>query len=283
MRSRPFGILAAACLLSWVAPALAKPAHKKALAEFLGPALVAKLHDCRTCHLPDESRDDPTDRPHNRFGARLAAVREELQKAGKKADLASRLLAIALEDSDGDGVPNLVELLSGHFPGDAADRPNDAEITAARQTLPEFLRKKGQAAWSAFDPVERPPVPVVQNARWSRNPIDAFLAAEHEKRGLRPRPEAPRHVLLRRVYLDLLGLPPTRDELHAFLTDPSPDAYERLVDRLLADPRYGERWGRHWMDVWRYSDWAGFGDEVRELPGAELVLVQPQRLARSHD
>jgi hypothetical protein len=71
-------------------------------------------------------------------------------------------------------------------------------------------------------------------------------------------------VLLRRVYLDLIGLPPTRDELHAFLNDSSADAYERVVDRLLASPRYGERWGRHWMDIWRYSDWAGWGQQVRD-------------------
>jgi hypothetical protein len=71
-------------------------------------------------------------------------------------------------------------------------------------------------------------------------------------------------VLLRRVYLDLIGLPPTRAELHAFLDDRSPDAYEKVVDRLLSSPQYGERWGRHWMDVWRYADWAGYGAEVRD-------------------
>ena len=70
--------------------------------------------------------------------------------------------------------------------------------------------------------------------------------------------------MLRRVYLDLIGLPPTLAELAAFERDDAPDAYERAVDRLLASPQYGERWGRHWLDVWRYSDWAGFGAEVRE-------------------
>src|SRR5262249_54958315 len=74
----------------------------------------------------------------------------------------------------------------------------------------------------------------------------------------------PKHVLLRRIYLDLIGLPPTREELHAFLADESPDAYEKVVDRLLSSPQYGERWGRHWMDVWRYADWAGYGAEVRD-------------------
>src|SRR5205814_7932189 len=171
---------------------------------------------------------------------------------------------ILQEDSDGDGVSNLLELLSGHFPGDAADRPTEKELAEARAKLPEFNRFRASYPWRPFRPVQRPAVPQVKNAGWVRNPIDAFLATEHERRGLTPRPEAPRHVLLRRVYLDLVGMPPTREELHAFLADTSPDAYEKVVDRLLASPQYGERWGRHWMDVWRYSDWAGYQAEVRE-------------------
>src|SRR5690606_38100756 len=91
-----------------------------------------------------------------------------------------------------------------------------------------------------------------------RTPIDAFIAEQHETRQLEPRPPADRAVLLRRVYLDLVGVPPTVDELRRFLTDDSPRAYEDVVDRLLASPQYGERWGRHWMDVWRYSDWYGY-------------------------
>ncbi|HVE42303.1 MAG TPA: PSD1 and planctomycete cytochrome C domain-containing protein [Planctomycetota bacterium] len=90
-----------------------------------------------------------------------------------------------------------------------------------------------------------------------RNPVDVFVAAERERRGLPTAPPASKEVLLRRVHLDLVGLPPTPEELRAFLADASPDAYEKVVDRLLARPQYGERWGRHWMDVWRYSDWYG--------------------------
>ncbi len=108
----------------------------------------------------------------------------------------------------------------------------------------------------AFQPVVRPEIPKLKN-QISNNPIDAFLAAEWEKRGLKPVGEADKATLLRRVYLDLTGLPPTREELAAFLKDESPDAYARVVDRLLASPQYGERWGRKWMDVWRYSDWYG--------------------------
>ena len=133
----------------------------------------------------------------------------------------------------------------------------------AKAPAEEAIPAGPEAHW-AFKPPARPAVPGVKNAAWVRNPIDAFVAEQHEQRGLTPRPEAERHVLLRRVYLDLTGLPPTREELKAFLADASPDAYEKVVDQLLASPRYGERWGRHWMDVWRYSDWAGFGTEVRD-------------------
>jgi len=117
--------------------------------------------------------------------------------------------------------------------------------------------------WS-YHPVERPAIPSVKNAAWVRNPVDAFIAAGHEAHQLTPVGGADKATLLRRVYLDLTGLPPTRGELNAFLTDGSPDAYEVVVDRLLASPQYGERWGRHWMDVWRYSDWSGYKEEIRD-------------------
>ena len=113
-----------------------------------------------------------------------------------------------------------------------------------------------RAHWSFQKPRRMVPQLSRENP-WVRNPIDAFIAARHAELGVAPLPSAKKHLLLRRVYLDLIGLPPTRDELHAFLKDDSPDAYEKVVDRLLASRHYGERWGRHWMDVWRYSDWYG--------------------------
>ncbi|MCO6459648.1 MAG: DUF1549 domain-containing protein, partial [Pirellulaceae bacterium] len=119
-----------------------------------------------------------------------------------------------------------------------------------------------QRHW-AFQPPRSPDIPNVVRRDWVRNPLDALLSAHHERLGLTPAPAADPALLVRRLYFDLTGLPPTRAELHAFLDDTSPDAYERLVDRLLSSPRYGERWARHWMDVWRYSDWAGFGNEIR--------------------
>src|SRR5262249_5984237 len=90
-------------------------------------------------------------------------------------------------------------------------------------------------------------------------PIDAFIAEHHDLHGLQPRPEAPRHIMVRRIYLDLIGLPPTREQMEAALADKSVDWYEKIVDRLLASPQYGERWGRHWMDVWRYVDFGNSG------------------------
>ncbi|MCI0456787.1 MAG: DUF1549 domain-containing protein, partial [Gemmataceae bacterium] len=126
----------------------------------------------------------------------------------------------------------------------------------ARAPADEKPQEDPRRHW-AYQRPQRPEVPQVRNQSWLRNPIDAFVAAQHELRGLTPAPPADKAVLLRRVYLDLIGLPPTRDELQAFLTDPAEDAYEKVVDRLLASPRHAEHWGRHWMDIWRYSDWYG--------------------------
>ncbi len=116
--------------------------------------------------------------------------------------------------------------------------------------------------WAYQKPV-RAKTPEVKNSRWVRNPIDAFLAADHERLGLLPVRPADKSILLRRVYLDLIGVPPTRQQLKSFLDDDSGDAYEKVVGDLLKSPGYGERWGRHWMDIWRYSDWSGYRQEVR--------------------
>jgi hypothetical protein len=154
---------------------------------------------------------------------------------------------------------------------DASERmPRDAEpLTAVQIELVRTWISQGAKSpedeqpepdprehW-AFEPPRRPALPARDAANRTSNPIDAFVASAHARDGLAPQPAASKHVLLRRIYLDLIGLPPTRDELYAFLADDSPDAYERVVDRLLDAPQYAERWGRHWMDIWRYSDWYG--------------------------
>ncbi len=113
--------------------------------------------------------------------------------------------------------------------------------------------------WAFLRP-QRPAVPV---AAHSANPIDAFIETRLAREKIEPIAAAPPNIWLRRVTLDLTGLPPSVAELREFLADQSPDARARTVDRLLASPAYGERWGRHWMDVWRYSDWYGWANELR--------------------
>jgi hypothetical protein len=223
MSRRSTAVLLALITLT-AAEAEARPAHRKALADYLGLRPAQKLADCRTCHVVAGPEDDPEEKPHNAFGARLKAVRGELRKAGSKAGIAERIGAIADEDSDGDGVGNLLELLAGRYPGEPGDRPAPEDLPAARRALAEFRTSGKGPEWSPFEPVRRPEVPVVGGTSRVRNPIDAFLAVEREGRGLVPRPEADRAVLLRRVTLDLTGLPPTPEELHAFLDDPSADA-----------------------------------------------------------
>lgn len=116
----------------------------------------------------------------------------------------------------------------------------------------------------AFVPITRPEVPEVQDDEWCRTPVDHFVLSRLERKGLRPLPEADRTTLLRRLAFDLTGLPPSPDELDRFISDPSPDALERLVDRLLDSPAYGERWARHWLDLVRFAETDGFEhDKVR--------------------
>jgi hypothetical protein len=110
----------------------------------------------------------------------------------------------------------------------------------------------------AFKPPREAAPPAVKNSAWTRTPIDAFLLAKLEEKGLVASPEADRRALIRRVTYDLTGLPPSPEEIDSFLADGTPDAYEKLVERLLASPHYGERWGRHWLDVARYADTKGY-------------------------
>jgi mono/diheme cytochrome c family protein len=139
-----------------------------------------------------------------------------------------------------------IAVLRAWIDGGAKAPPSEIAAAAARSKH-----------WAFQKPV-RPAEPAVQDAAWVRNPIDRFILARLEKEGLKPSPEADRLTLLRRVSLDLLGLPPSPEEVEAFLNDSRPDAYERLVERLLASPHYGERWGRHWLDLARYADSNGY-------------------------
>src|ERR1700722_4571387 len=160
-RQTPLLVLLALAALA--APATARPAYQKALADYYGPFLSAKLNDCRTCHLPAEpGAKDDEDKPHNPFGARLKAVKKELARDGKKTDIITRLQTVADEDSDGDGVPNLLEILAGHNPGEAGDKPSDDELATARKKRETFLARP-YYRWNAFETVQRPVVPPVKN------------------------------------------------------------------------------------------------------------------------
>lgn len=118
----------------------------------------------------------------------------------------------------------------------------------------------------AFQPIQRSKLPTADDASWPRNAIDLFVLAKLEEKGIKPSPEAPRTTLIRRLYLDLVGLPPLWERVAAFVEDSRPNAYELLVDELLASPRYGERWGRHWLDLARYADSTGYeSDKPREI------------------
>jgi hypothetical protein len=242
----------------------ATPANKAALDKHYDRFLSKNLSRCTTCHLPSENKvpESLDDFPHNPFGHRLRLVAKEF--AVPKPDIPARLQRIADEDSDGDGVANELEILLGRNPGDKTDKPDELAHAAARRA--EFAKFLASYRWRPFESVQQPAQPKVKNERWVRNPIDRFIAAEHEARKLTARPQATKIVLLRRVYLDLIGLTPTIEEQREFIEDRSAHAYERLVERLLNDPRYGERWGRHWMDIWRYSDWAGWsgGNQIRD-------------------
>ena len=113
----------------------------------------------------------------------------------------------------------------------------------------------------AWQPVKKPVVPSVSDSAWCKTPVDNFIVAKLDEKGMKPSPLADKRTLIRRAYFDLIGLPPTRDEVETFVNDTSPNAFEKVIDHLLALPQYGERWGRHWLDTARYADTKG---EIRQ-------------------
>jgi len=142
-------------------------------------------------------------------------------------------------------------------------RKPDASASAAGQPY-DF--KEARKFWS-FQPVKDPSLPSVKDSSWAKSPIDRFILAKLEAKGLKPVADADRRTLIRRATFDLTGLPPTPDEIDAFLRDKSDRAFEKVVDRLLASPQYGERWGRHWLDVVRYADTSGCNSDF-PIPSA---------------
>lgn len=149
--------------------------------------------------------------------------------------------------------------------GAGAWTPGGESATGVRQAK-GVITEEDRKFW-AFRPIARPEPPSPARKDWSGNAIDQFVLSQLEKNGLQPAPAASKATLLRRATFDLTGLPPTEKELRDFLADSSPGAFAKVVDRLLASPRYGERWGRHWLDVMRYADSTG-SDEDHRYPHA---------------
>jgi mono/diheme cytochrome c family protein len=207
---------------------------------------------CFKCHGPDDA-------------ARQANLRLDLREAAlKKSD--SGAIAIVPGKPE---VSELVRRIASHDADDMMPPPaaNKPLSDAKRQILRNWIAAGAQYKphWAFIPPRQSQP-PVVRQSDWPRNPIDRFILARLESAGLKPSPEADRYTLIRRLSLDLIGLPPTIEEADAFAHDGSPGAYERVVDRLLASPHYGERWGRRWLDLARYADTNGYEkDRVRSI------------------
>ena len=211
---------------------------------------------CYTCHGPDSGT--------RRAGLRLDDAEASRKDATRTTAAQGSMPVIAPGDPDGSALVHRVT---------AADpqrrMPFRGEPLAPREValLTRWIEQGAEYEphWSFIAPV-RPEPPAVRGAVWPRNAIDAFVLDRLEREGLRPSPEADRATLLRRVTLDLTGLPPTPGEVAAFLGDDSPDAYERAVDRLLASPRYGERMAASWLAAARFADSSGyFADQRRDM------------------
>jgi hypothetical protein len=200
--------------------------------------------NCFKCHGIDD-------------GARKAKLRLDVRDTAI-APVKSGKIAIV------PGAPDSSELVRRVFSSDpdVVMPPASTHVTLTadqKRVLREWIGQGAPYAthWAFVAPVQAP-LPAVSRAEWVRNPIDRFVLARLDAEGLKPSPEADRYTLIRRLSLDLIGLPPTPEEADAFAKDASPDAYEKVVDRLLASPHYGERWARRWLDLARYADTNGF-------------------------
>lgn len=231
--------------LSKIPPALERPVG---FVEDIQPIFASACYDC---HGPAKQKGGL------RLDARSAALRGgDSGTAIVPGNGAGSLLVHAVA-----GVSEALEQMPQE-----ADPLSSEQIALIRTWIdqgaewPDSAAGDGEVVSShwAFKAPVRPEVPNVSRPEWVRTPIDAFILAKLEQEGLAPSPEAAKIKLLRRVSLDLIGLPPTIAEIDAFLADKSSDAYEKLVERLLASPHYGERWGRHWLDAARYADSDGF-------------------------
>ena len=248
-----------------LAIALAAQAPQPGSAEFfearVRPVLAANCYDCHA----EES-----------FGGLRLDSREALLKGGASGpaivpgDPDKSLLVQAIRQTSdklkmpkgGRLKPDEIETLVEWVRGGAMWPPSAAAGATAGKpaSAPTYVIKPEHRAFWSFQPLRKPPVPAVSHGDWPRTDIDRFVLAKLEKEGLTPVKPADKRTLLRRATLDLTGLPPTPEEIDAFEQDTAPDAFAKVVDRLLASPRYGEAWGRMWLDVARYGE-----DDYRSL------------------
>ncbi len=154
--------------------------------------------------------------------------------------------------------------------------PDPREATVAQKKWVDPSKKH----W-AWQPLSKPAVPEVKNTTWGKTPVDDFIVAKLEEKNLTPNPIADKRTLIRRATFDLIGLPPTPEEVETFVRDESTDAFAKVVDRLLASPHYGERWGRHWLDVARYSDTKGMVKRNREDPHSPYAWTYRDYIIKS--
>jgi hypothetical protein len=236
----------------WLALAVLTPSARcaeQAKVDFATQVLPIISKNCFHCHGPDETSREAKmrlDLPAEAFKQREGGI-------------------VVIRPGD----PENSEMIRRITNPDPDDRmPQESQPLKPEQIalLKKWIQEGAhyEKHWAFVKPV-RAKLPVVKNIKWARNDIDRFILAKIEAAGLKPSPPAERSILLRRVSLDLTGLPPTSDEVQNFLKDKSSNAYEKAVDRLLASPAYGERWARVWLDIARYADSAGYGSDPLRL------------------
>jgi len=245
-------IVRSTAAITAIATVVAFGAMASAVQPILGPALTFNKDvrpilaaNCYACHGPDRNN-------------RQAALRLDREDAAK-APLASGHVAIVA------GAPDQSALIQRITAPDEQKRMPHVSSGKERlsptqiDTLRRWIEQGAtwEPHWSYIPPV-RAPLPAVKRADWPRGAIDTFILAEMEKQSVSPSAAAERHELLRRVSFDLIGLPPTPEEIRAFREDRAEGAYERVVDRLLASPRFGERMAMSWLDLVRYADSVGY-------------------------
>ncbi|PYJ97221.1 MAG: hypothetical protein DME23_16650, partial [Verrucomicrobia bacterium] len=239
-----FRLISASGLLLWLLAGVSASAATKGAIDFdrdIRPILSDK---CFACHGPDEKERKAKfrlDRKDDAFKPLKSGDLAIVPGHPEKSELIAR---ITTKDED-DVMP----------PPKSGKTLTSAQVDSLRRWIAEGAN--WQSHWALVKP-ERSPLPAVKNKKWPRNEIDHFVLARLEKEGLKPSPEADRTTLVRRASYDLTGLPPTPQEVDAFLADRNPDAYPKLVDRLLDSPRYGEHEARYWLDAARYADSHGY-------------------------